>query len=118
MRGYKLTLSTTVLTIMIATFGGVGHAQEVTIADVGKIYKLDGFYVYNPDGVPLIGIVTRTAPKSDRVMFTSCSNTTVPVEFNKLKPSSVPCPEDNQPGRDRGPWTEVAPVVWTAFPRR
>jgi hypothetical protein len=114
MRAYRLTLSTTALAIMIAISGGVGYAQEITIADVGKIYKLDGFYVYNPDGVPLIGIVTRTAPKNDHVMFTSCSNTTVPVDFNKLKLSNVPCP-DQHPDPNHGPWTTASKRVVPIF---
>jgi hypothetical protein len=97
------------------------QAQDATTAVAGyRLYKLAGLYEYNSDGVPLLGFVTQGTNSgwkmdNDKVNFTTCNNTTIEVDFNKLKATSAACPP---PKKDPGPWTansnDIVPVLKAA----
>jgi hypothetical protein len=72
-----------------------------------KVYKAEGHYEYNSDGVPLLGIVTERLAK-DRVKFTMCNNATIEVDFKKLKNSNARCSGKR---RDDGPWTTASKAI-------
>ena len=44
--------------IGIVVLCNVANAEDITIAGFDKVYKVDGFYEYNKDGVPILGIIT------------------------------------------------------------
>jgi hypothetical protein len=66
----------------------------------GSVQKVKGHYEYDKDGVPLLGLITAEL-KNNRVKFTTCSNTTIEVSSNELKPTLASCP-NSAPGQ--GPW--------------
>jgi hypothetical protein len=59
---YKLSIFATALIIVIATYCGAGHAQNPsvlpTLGNV-EVCTAEGFYEYNKDGVPVLGIITQ-----------------------------------------------------------
>ncbi len=77
------------------------------MAGFAKVYKAEGHYEYNKDGVPLLGLVTARL-NNDRVKFTMCNNTTVEVALRELKTSAAKCPGKM---RDPGPWTTASKTI-------
>ncbi len=92
----------------------VGHAEDITVAGFDRVYKAEGFYEYNKDGVPILGLVSARV-SNDRVKFTMCNNTTMEVDPKQLKSSGAKCPGTT---KDPGPWTwaskSIQPVVKVA----
>ena len=90
---------------------GVCSAEDITVAGFDRVYKAEGVYEYNKDGVPILGLVTARVGL-DRVKFTMCNNVTMEVEFKQLKASGAKCPGKT---KDPGPWTwaskSIFPIV-------
>lgn len=103
----KLPFSVGVLIVGMSAFCNVGHAQDISVIGFVKVYKADGHYEYNKDGVPVLGLVTARL-NNDRVKFTMCNNATVEVAFRELTSSAAKCPGKM---KDPGPWTTASKTI-------
>lgn len=63
------------------------------------VYKAQGHYEYNKDGVPLLGLIV--TQKGDDVDFSLCSNKIIKVKFKDLKSTTAGC---SRGPSDPGPW--------------
>jgi hypothetical protein len=91
---------------------GVSYAQDTATfgTETIKVYRAEGYYEYNSDGVPLIGIIA-TRMDNNRVKFVTCNNRSLELDFNRLKLSKARCPAER---RHPGIWSvdanKIAPV--------
>lgn len=112
MKDFRWLLFGLPLAVLTWLVYGIGHAQDTATlgTEIIKVYKGEGYYEYNTDGVPLIGVIA-TRMDNNRVKFTTCSNRTLELDLNQLKRSKAECPADRKHG---GIWTvnanNIAPV--------
>jgi hypothetical protein len=96
-----ISLSSLVLT----TYADLSKAEELNLPGfIGRIIKIDGPYIYNGDGVPVIGWIVAHL-EQDKVSFLLCSNKLVQVDGKSLKATQAKCPSGD---RIITPWSYEA----------
>jgi hypothetical protein len=112
MKYHKRIFSQLPFGVLVCMMFSVSHAQDTATlgTEVVKVYQGEGYYEYNSDGVPLIGVIA-TRMNNNRVKFTTCTNRTLELDFDRLKLSKAKCPAGR---RHQGIWSvdanEMAPV--------